>query len=432
MSLDRAEVSMDVAHGPVDARVAVPGSKSISNRALICAGLADGESLVRNAAPGADTQAMLECLHAFGVDIDLVMSDVRIRGLGGAPRGGCVLDARLAGTTSRFVTALAALGERATTISGAAPLLRRPMSDLHRALLELGASVEHLGESGHLPVSVHRGDLSGGVIRMKGDVSSQFLSSLMLIAPYLTGGLRVDLTSPLVSRPYVEMTARVMASFGVEGVGIGADRVTVPEGRYIACEYEIEPDASSASYPLAAAAITGGRVVIEDLGHVTLQGDVRMLELLADTGCTVSRTDGDCEVIGPAVLRSLDIDMADISDLVPTVAVLALFSDGATRIRNVAFIRGKESDRIGDLVAGIRLIGGVAEETPDGLLVQPLAGAPSTPIRVPTHHDHRLAMAWSLVALRRPGMSIADPSVVEKSWPDWWNVREAIRSSSMR
>jgi 3-phosphoshikimate 1-carboxyvinyltransferase len=422
---------LDTVLGPIDLRVSVPGSKSISNRALICAALADGWSEISNLAPGDDTQAMLACLTGLGVDIEHSSGSTRIHGVAGAPRGGGVLDARLAGTTSRFVTSMAALSDVPSTITGGKPLLSRPMGDLHTGLIDLGAHVEPLGPVGFLPVKVSRNDLRGGNIGMRGDVSSQFLSSLMLIAPYLPDGLTVNLTSKLVSRPYVDMTAHVMGSFGVRGVAVEQERIVVPRGRYEACTYRIEPDASSASYPLAAVAVAGGRIEIEGLSRRSLQGDIRFLDVLEEMGCTVRPHDEYCEVASDGILRGVDIDMADISDLVPTVAVLGLFASTPTRIRNVGFIRAKESDRIGDLVAGIEQLGGHASETEDGLIVLPAGDLPSVPVLLSSHHDHRLAMAWSLVALRRNGVSIDDPSVVSKSWPEWWQVRELIQHSSV-
>ncbi len=433
MSVDQGlpRQPLEPALGPIDVRVSVPGSKSISNRVLVCAALADGWSVIDNLAPGDDTQAMIECLTVLGVEIEESSGSIRIHGVAGVPKGGSVLDARLAGTTSRFLTAVAALSVDPSTITGGGPLMRRPMGDLHSGLVELGALVEPLGAPGYLPVKVSRNDLHGGRINMRGDVSSQFLTSLMLIAPYLTDGLEVHLTSPLVSRPYVEMTAHVMASFGVEGVAVEGERIRVPSGVYEARDYRVEPDASSASYPLAAVAVTGGRIEIEGLTRNSLQGDIRFLHVLEDMGCSVRHGDGYCEVTADGTLRGVDLDMSDISDLVPTVAVLGMFASSPTRIRNVGFIRAKESDRISDLVSGIQQLGGRASETEDGLVVLPSDSLTPDAVLLSSHHDHRLAMAWSIVALRRTGISIDDVTVVSKSWPDWWRVRELIRSSSM-
>lgn len=419
------------ASGPIDASVFVPGSKSISNRALICAALASGSSHVVNVAPGDDTARMLDCLASIDVRVDIEESSVRIEGCDGEVRGGTELNAGLAGTTSRFMTAVAALGPEPTTITGEPALCRRPMGDLHSALRALGARVESLEEADRLPVRLHRGDLHGGTVGVRGDVSSQFLTALMLIGPYLDGGLEVELTTPLISKPYVTMTSRVMSAFGVRGVTIDETRVCIPEGRYVGAEFEVEPDASSASYPLAAAAITGGTVLVHGLRRDSLQGDIRILEILEEMGCRVETSSGSCALVRSGALSGIDIDMSDVSDLVPTIAVVALFAASPTRIRNVGFIRGKESDRIGDLVSGIEAIGGHAVEYADGLEIFPLESVPVEPIMMDTHHDHRLAMAWSLIALERQSVTIDVPNVVDKSWPQWWTVRETIRRSSI-
>lgn len=425
-------LALETVDGPVDATVAVPGSKSVSNRALVCAALADGVSSVENVAPGEDTVAMIDSLRILGVRIEQRDSAHEITGCGGIFAGGVVIDARLAGTTSRFLTALGCLTREATVVTGDPPLLRRPMVDLHRALAGLGARVNSIGDVGHLPVEVSRGDLRGGRIALRGDVSSQFLSALMLIAPYLEDGLTIDLVSPLVSRPYVELTCKVMESFGVSGTALEEGFVRVPAGRYRATRFVVEPDASSASYPLAAAAIAGGRILVVDLLETSTQGDIRILEILRSMGCEIVRESRSTGVTRSGPLRGIDIDMASISDLVPTVAAVALFAKSPTRIRGVGFIRGKESNRIEDLVEGINRVGGKASSHPDGLDIEPVAKLNSTELLLRTHNDHRLAMAWSLIALRRHGVSIDDPFVVGKSWPSWWDVREKIRRSSVR
>jgi 3-phosphoshikimate 1-carboxyvinyltransferase len=431
MSTDVANTPLSIAYGPVDATVTVPGSKSISNRALICASLANGSSRISNVAPGDDTLKMLNCLRSLDVGLRSEDTIVHVDGCDGGIRGGTEIDAGLAGTTSRFMTAVAALGTEPTTIIGGAALRKRPMGDLHSALRALGARVESLDQVDHLPVRLHRGDLHGGSVGLKGDVSSQFLSALMMIGPYLAGGLEIELTSPLISKPYVSMTARVMSAFGITGVAIEEDRVFVPEGRYVGSTFEIEPDASSASYPLAAAAILGGVVTVQGLTRDSMQGDIRILDILEAMGCRVVAELGNCSLSRSGTLSGVDIDMSDVSDLVPTIAAVALFASTPTRIRNVGFIRGKESDRIGDLVAGIEAMGGAAVEHPDGLEVLPFESLPDQPIVMNTHHDHRLAMAWSLAALKRPSITIDVPSVVDKSWPQWWTVREAIRRTSI-
>lgn len=409
---------------PVDAVIAVPGSKSIANRALVCAALADGTTQLTNVPDGDDTAAMLACLRELGVDVWLDDGRVAITGTGPAWSGG-TLHAGLAGTTSRFVTALAALGTVPVTIDGDPPLRRRPFGPLHAALAQLGVTVTPGETFGHLPSTV-QGPPIGGAVVVPGDVSSQFVTALMLIGPYLPGGLRIDLTTPLVSRPYVELTAAVMRWFGVDGVTVGERRITVAAGRYRAGTIAIEPDASSASYPLALAAVLGGVVEVPGLGDGALQGDARFGDLLEEMGCAVERAPDAVRVRRDAGvdLRGIDVDMADVSDLVPTVAVVAAFASSPTRIRGVGFIRAKESDRLGDLAGELRRAGADVDETDDGLVVRPSAprlhGA-----RLGTHHDHRLAMAFGVLGAAVDGVEVEDPEVVAKSWPGYWAAIDA-------
>jgi 3-phosphoshikimate 1-carboxyvinyltransferase len=415
------------AQRPLDATVVVPGSKSIANRALVCAALAHGPSTLDGMPDGDDTSAMAAGLAALGVGVTLTGDRAAVAGIEGAlrPAPGAVIDSALAGTTSRFLTAVAALSETPVVVDGGPPLRRRPMGALHDALLALGAVVEPLGERGHLPVRVSRGELRGGAVGVPGDVSSQFLTALMLIGPMLPEGLHIELTTELVSRPYVAITAAVMSAFGAGDVHVGDREVIVPAGGYRAARYLVEPDASSASYPFAAAAICGGRVHVPALGPSSLQGDARFVELLERMGCTATRT-----ALGTTVqreravaLRGLSVDMSDISDLVPTLAVVAAFATSPTEIHGVGFIRAKESNRIDDVVGELSRLGIVAEALPDGLRVHP--GRPVA-AEVQTHHDHRLAMAFALAGLLVPGLSVADPDVVTKSWPGYWSMLDAI------
>ena len=411
------------ATGLLDAVVTVPGSKSIANRALVCAALADGASTLRGLPAGEDTQAMIRCLAGLGVDVSVDGTSAAVTGTGGRLRSGEVnLDAGLAGTTSRFVTAVAALADGPVTVDGEAPLRRRPMGPLHGALTRLGAAVE---SDGGLPVTVRGPIRRGGTLMLPGDVSSQFLTALMLIGPLLEGGLRLRPTTPLVSAPYLSITAEVMAAFGVAGVDVREDRIEVPAARYRGAVVDIEPDASSASYPLAMAVVAGGRVEVSGLHRHSLQGDAAFVDVLAGMGCTVDDGHTGLAVTrDPNVpLRGIDVDMAGISDLVPTLAVVAATASTPTTIRGVGFIRRKESDRLGDLAAELAKAGAhVAVET-DGLHIEPRAlhGA-----ALESHDDHRLAMAFGVLATVVEGIDVDDPGVVSKSWPDFWAVRESI------
>lgn len=419
------------AEGPVIAEVAVPPSKSIANRALVCAALAGGESEIVGMAPGDDTNAMVGCLNALGVPVGLDDADGTSRavvvGTGGSlPVGPIALDTRLAGTTSRFVTALAALGPGPYLIDGALPLRARPMGPLHDSLHALGALVEPGEEWGHLPVTIS-GPVGGAdAIVMPGDVSSQYVTALMLIAPLINEGLSLGLSTDLVSRPYVEITKSVMESFGATDITIAHRHVTVAESGYRGTEYHVEPDASSASYPLAAAAIVGGAVTVKGLGHSSLQGDAAFSSVLERMGCIVTIGPTDTVVMRrrDSPLHGIDIDMAHISDLVPTLAVVATQATTPTRISGVGFIRGKESDRLGDLAVELTKLGADITVHDDGLTITPtdtLRGG-----RLDTHHDHRLAMSFALLGLIVDDVEIAEPGVVSKSWPDFWEALDAI------
>jgi 3-phosphoshikimate 1-carboxyvinyltransferase len=418
------------AAGPLDAVVAVPGSKSIANRALICAALADGYSELTGVPSGDDTTAMTSGLAALGVAVSVVGDRAAVAGTGGRLTGvPARVDAGLAGTTSRFLTAVATLADGPVTIDGEAPLRRRPMGPLHDALLALGADVRAEVEAGCLPVTITGGLRRGGRIELPGDVSSQFLTALMLIAPLLEGGVEVALTTPLVSVPYVELTATVMTAFGSGPIEIDDDRVVVPRGGYRGRPYSIEPDASSASYPLAMAAVAGGHVRIAGLHPASAQGDVIFVELLARMGCRVDDGRAGLAVArDPAgALRGIDVDLRDSSDLVPTLAVVAAAASTPTRIRGVGFIRTKESDRLADLAVELAKTGAAVRVDDDGLTIDPvgLHGA-----RLDPHHDHRLAMAFGVLGSWVDGIEVTDPDVVSKSWPEYWSVRDEIVGSA--
>jgi 3-phosphoshikimate 1-carboxyvinyltransferase len=298
---------------------------------------------------------------------------------------------------------------------------------LHDALRQLGVTVTTGEPAGGLPATI-AGPPIGSRVALPGDVSSQFVSALMLIGPRLPEGLRIELSSELVSRPYVDLTGDVMAWFGAGPVEVGGRTIAIPAGEYRPTEATIEADASSASYPLAVAAVAGGRVTVHGLGSASRQGDARFADLLAEMGCAVSRTtDATTVTRAPGVeLRGIDVDMADVSDLVPTLAVVAACATTATRIRGVGFIRAKESDRLGDLADELTKAGVRIAETDDGLTIEPSLGALHR-ATLGTHHDHRLAMAFGVLSRAVPGgLDIADRDVVTKSWPAFWDVLDTL------
>ena len=417
------------AGGPLDATVSVPGSKSLTNRALVCAALAGGTSTIDGALVADDSEAMRTALAALGAGIARDPSSGRllVTGTGGRLRPGpLALDMRLSGTTSRFLLPVVALGEGEYRIDGAPPLRARPMGPVLDGIRTLGAEVREEGEPGCLPVTiVAPGGLDGGEVAVAGDMSSQFLSGLLLAAPYARGGVRLRLTTTLVSRPYVELTQAVMGAFGVD---VGPD-LDVPAGRYRATAYVVEPDASTASYFLAAAALVGGRVTVKGLGEGTRQGDARLADLLAAMGAEVERTATTTTVTGTGRLRGLGrVDLADMPDQAQTLAALAPFADGPTEVTGVGFIRGHETDRIAAVVTELGRLGVAARETEDGFVVEP--GTPR-PARVATYDDHRMAMSFALVGLRVPGVEIEDPDCVAKTFPGFWAALDGLSGPSL-
>ncbi len=413
--------------GPLDAVVALPGSKSITNRALVCAALADGESVLHGALRADDTEAMLDGLAALGIDLvaDWAADRLTVHGCGGQPHADVALiDARMSGTTSRFLLPLAAMGEGTRRVDGANRLRERPMASAVEALRSLGAGVHDVGAPGHLPVEVVGGSLRGGEVALAGDVSSQFLSGLLLAAPAMPEGLRVRLTSELVSRPYVDMTVAVMAAFGAHVDHPDERTWRVDPQPYQRASYVIEPDASAASYVFAAAAIVGGTVRVEGLGRASLQGDVAFVDLLRRMGAVVDQTDTATTVTGSGRLTGVDADLSQISDTAQTLAVVAAFADGPTRVSGIGFIRAKETDRIRAVVNELQRVGIVALEEPDGFVVHP---GPVGSAIIETYDDHRMAMAFALLGLRVPGIRIADPECVGKTYPGFWAMLDGLR-----
>lgn len=402
--------------GHPDAVVRVPGSKSIANRALVCAFLADGISHLTGVPGGDDCARMLDALIAAGAVRDAADSPIEVVG-GGVERLPPRIDCGLAGTTSRFLTAVAALSGHAHVIDGEAPLRRRPMGDLHGALRALGAEVVPLGEEDHLPVRAGGGRFRGGEVRVSGSTSSQFLSALLLVGPLLEEGLTIEVSTDLVSASYVAMTCDVMARFGAR---IGRDRsgrrwIVAGEG-YRAADLSVDADHSSAAFPIAAVLLGGGRVTLPGLRRGGGQGDERILDIAVTMGAVVETTGTGVTVVhrgGP--LHPIDIDMADCSDLVPAVAVACLAAEGTSRLRGVGFIRTKESNRIEDLAGQLRRLGADVRATDDGLEIA--GGRPLSPTVLRTWDDHRLAMAFAVLSLRCPGLGIDEPGVVAKSWP---------------
>lgn len=412
---------------PPDCTVRVPGSKSITNRALLLAALADGVSTLDGVLSSDDTRYMATALRQLGVDVcaDEAAARVTVTGCGGAPPATRAdLSVGNAGTAMRFLVAALCLGHGRFRIDGSARMRQRPIQDLLDALVQLGARCT--ATNGCPPVTIEADGLPGGRACVAGDKSSQFLSALLMVAPYAEEDVEIELLGELIAQPYVQLTQAVMRQFGVT-LRADADyrRVSVPRGqRYKACAYTVEADASSAHYFFAAAALTGGVVRVEGIGANSIQGDIEFADLLAAMGAEVTRDTCSITVRGTGSLLGLDADMNRISDTAPTLAVLGAFADSPVRIRNVAHIRHQESDRIAAVTTELRRLGGRVEETADGWSIEP---APLHGGDVATYDDHRIAMSFALVGLRVPGIGIRDPACVGKTFPDFFTRLEALR-----
>ncbi len=421
-----------LAHPP-RAAVRVPGSKSITNRALPLAALAGepgASTALRGCLHSEDTEVMIDALRRLGFGVEASWGGdcplVTVRRPPGplVPAAGADLFVANSGTTMRFLTALVCLGHGRYRLDGVPRMRERPIGDLLASLRQLGVNARSEAGNDCPPVVVEANGLPGGRVRIKGDVSSQFLSALLMVAPFAVGDLIIEVEGPLVSRPYVDMTVRMMHDWHLRIAERPEGTFEVPGGQTGRREdYAVEPDASAASYFFAAAAITGGEVAVPGLVRHSLQGDVCFVDVLARMGCEV-RADGHGITVRGGKLTGVDVGMSDISDTVMTLGAVACFAEGPTTIRNVAHIRHKETDRIAALACELRRLGAGVEERPDGLTITP---GPLRGAVVQTYNDHRMAMSLALVGLRVPGVVVDDPGCVAKTYPGFFADLERLR-----
>lgn len=411
---------------PVDLTWEIPGSKSITNRALVLAALASGDSTLTGVLQSDDTLHMRSCLSALGVGVaELTPATFRISGgLTRLHAPGEPLFVGNSGTTVRFLTALAALVPGAVHLDGDEHMRRRPIADLVDGLAQLGVKVDC--DSGCPPLTVHGGQLPGGAVKMRGDRSSQYFSALLMAAGAASTTLELEVDGELVSRPYVDITLSMMRSFGGKAIAKGTGFIVEPTQGYAPADYRIEPDASSASYAFAAAVATGGRVRVPGLSTGCMQGDYAFAELLERTGARVLRDADSTTVSGTSVRQGIDVDMHHISDTVMTLAALAPLMNGPTTIRNVANIRIKETDRLLATVTELKRLGQHVDFGDDWLRVTP---CPITPATVHCYNDHRIAMSFAILGLARAGITLDDPACVAKTYPGFWNDLKACYGS---
>jgi 3-phosphoshikimate 1-carboxyvinyltransferase len=406
---------------PIRGNIRPPGSKSITNRALVCAALADGTSMLTAALDSEDTRVMIDGLSRLGINVEArdLNRELIVHGAGGeVPALEAELFCENSGTTIRFLTALATLGHGSFRLDGVERMRQRPIGDLLEALNQLGAHA--ISENGDAcpPVVVHANGLQGGTATVRGDMSSQFLSGMLMAAPAAKAPVEIVIDGVLVSQPYVRMTLAVMRAFRVNvETSESFDRFTIVPHPYHATSFAIEPDASAASYFWAAAAVTGGTVTVEGISRESLQGDVTFVDCLKQMGCEV-RNEVDSITVFGRELRGIDADMNSISDTVQTLAIVALFAKGPTTIRNVAHIRHKETDRIAAVATELRRLGATVTERDDGLTIEPGQLHDAT---IETYNDHRMAMSFAVAGLRIPGLRIANPTCVKKTYPAFFD-----------
>src|SRR6266702_7075013 len=411
----------------VQGTVKMPGSKSISNRVLLLAALSEGETRVESLLDSDDTRVMLEALARLGVRIERQSDDSAVvHGVGGSfPVKSAELRLGNAGTAFRPLAAALALAGGEYRLSGAPRMHERPIGDLVDALRRLGARIEYSGAEGFPPLAVHAGRIrAGDKVRVRGDVSSQYLSALLMALPMT--GARIEVEGELISKPYVEITLNLMRRFGVEVERNGWKTFTVPAKRYASPgEIRVEGDASSASYFLAAGAISGGPVRVEGVGRSSIQGDIRFTEVLEEMGAKISMGEDWVESSASrGKLKRIDADLNHIPDAAMTAAVAALFADGTSTLRNIGSWRVKETDRIAAMAAELRKLGAAVEEGADALRVTPPARLRSATIA--TYDDHRMAMSFSLAALGGVKVRISDPGCVAKTFPEYFDVLASI------
>jgi 3-phosphoshikimate 1-carboxyvinyltransferase len=431
---------------PLNATVRVPGSKSLTNRALLIAALASGETKITNALFSDDSKYFANALHTLGFEIQLdeARHEMTITGLGGKiPAKKAELFIGNAGTAARFLCAFLTLGYGEYVLDGDSRMRERPIGDLISALQQLGAQIQPIQNSKiqnsefYPPVKITANGLRGGKAKIAGNVSSQFLSALLMVAPYAQSPIEIELTTDLSSKPYVDMTSSVMRDFGVtverNGYQFFSSPVTTYKLSRSICEgpisnslslYPIESDASAASYFFAAPAICGGTVRVENISRKSKQGDIAFLDILQQLGCTVEETNKYLLVTSHSELRGIDINMRDIPDTAQTLAAIAPFVSSPTRIRGIASARLKETDRIHATCIELKRLGVQVEEHDDGMTIYPCTTF--KPANIQTYNDHRMAMSFSLIGLRFDGVSIENPACVSKTFPNFFEVLQTL------
>jgi len=410
----------------VDCAVEVPGSKSVTNRALLIASMARGESVLTNVLFSSDTRNFLDCLKALGYDIKIFESEKKVALRGGPPIKKADIDVGSAGTSARFLTAMLAARDGEFLIGSSGQMKKRPMKPLADALIKLGCAVEYIECEGSLPFRISGGRLSGGDIELDSELSSQFTSALLMTGVLHENDLTIRPAGKETAKSYIDITMKMMEQFGVSARRTGSGAYAVGAGQvYAAREYAIEPDVSSACYFYSAAALTGGSVLVRGVHFSSMQGDIKFWDILKQMGCTARETGEGVMITGPenGAYSGADIDMNDCSDQFITLAALAPFAASPTVIRNIRHVKYQESDRIGAVISELAKMGIRCAETGDGIVIYP--GTPR-PSEVETYDDHRMAMAFALIGLRADGIVIKNPSCASKTFENYFEVFERL------
>jgi 3-phosphoshikimate 1-carboxyvinyltransferase len=405
------------------ATIEVPGSKSITQRALIAAALADGESTLLGPLESEDTRYTAAALQQMGVTVKKSREKWTVQGRGGSivtPEKEIFLGNN--GTATRFLTSVAALGRGTFRISGDERMAERPILPLMEALQGWGVDIVSINNNGCPPLLINANGLSGGRTVLPEGKSSQYLSSLLLVGPYARQPAELEVEGDILSLPYVIMTLAVMEAFDIRVEANEAlNSYRIPQGKYVAREYAVEGDASNASYFYAAAAVTGGEVTVPNVPVPSLQGDAAFVAVLARMGCQVNKTGEGLTVSGPEELKGITIDMGDMPDVVPTLAVVASRAKGRTVIKNIAHLRIKECDRLHVMAVELAKMGARVQELDDSLIIEGISpDAPMHGAEIETYNDHRIAMSFAVAGLTVPGVKIRGEQCVAKSFPDFW------------
>lgn len=412
---------------PISYVAEIPGSKSITNRALLLASMADGKSILRNVLFSDDSRSFLDCLEKLGYQLQVDEENKIVVIEGGTPCSQSAINVRSAGTTARFLTALLALTPGEYEVSASEQMCRRPMKPLCDTLEQLGVQIEYKNQKGFLPFCIKGEYRQGGEVELFAEQSSQFLSALLMTGHLCKEGLTIHHVGKEIAQPYIYITIKMIQQFGGSVMTENQIYTVKPSNRYRALDYMIEPDVSGACYFFAMAVLTGGEVLVRNVHLDSMQGDIEFLDILQQLGAEVTDTEEGVKVQGPeqGVYNGIDVDLNRCSDQTMTLAALAIFAKTPTTIRNISHIRGQESDRIRAITTELQKLGIQCRETEDGMVIYP--GEPQ-PAVIDTYQDHRMAMAFSLVGLRADGIVIDNPECAAKTFENYFDLLDEITS----